>query len=75
MWNVEPVELALDHGRSNGAKPYIVKVNGWTVTDKRGTPKRFKDSIAAAIGGARHVDWLKSQGLLTASDASAEGKS
>jgi hypothetical protein len=65
---VEPVEVD-----ETGARPYIVKIDGWTVTDKAGRPKRFKDSIAAAIGGAKHIDWLRVHGLL-ASPASGEVK-
>jgi hypothetical protein len=42
-----------------GQKPYAVLVNDWYLVDKRGRPRRFKDSFSAAIAGAKHVDKLR----------------
>lgn len=38
--------------------PYTVKVNGKVLMGKRGE-RRFKDSFAAAIAGAKEVDRLR----------------
>lgn len=47
-----------------GARPYGVKVNGWYLADKRGKPRRYKDSFTAAIAGAKHIDKLRKEGLI-----------
>lgn len=42
-----------------GTRPYGVEVNGWLLVDKAGRPRRYKDSISAAIAGAKHVDKIR----------------
>lgn len=37
-------------------KPYIVYVNGQRLLDSRGTPRRYKDSMTAAVAGAKEID-------------------
>lgn len=44
-----------------GLKPYGVQVNGWYLIDKAGRPRRFKDSISAAIAGAKHLDKIRKE--------------
>jgi hypothetical protein len=37
--------------------PVRVKVNGKILKDKRGRDRTFKNSINAAVAGAKEVDW------------------
>jgi hypothetical protein len=56
-YEVTPI---LDSGHADAfRRPYIVKVNGQTLMTKQLNPRRFADSISAAIAGAKHVDELK----------------
>jgi hypothetical protein len=60
MNKVEPIYND-NHGYAL-ERPYIVQVNGKTLLDKGLNPRRFKDSIAAAIAGAKEVDRLRAVG-------------
>lgn len=40
-------------------RPYIVKVNGTTLMNNQHNPRRFKNSMTAAVAGAKEVDRLK----------------
>jgi hypothetical protein len=56
MHKIEPIEV---EGTVRGGftkRPYIVLVDGERLLNSQGTPVRFKDSITAALGGAREVD-------------------
>lgn len=56
-WNVEVIE---DRGHADATdRPYIVKINGRTMTNKQHNPRRFASSITAAVAGAKRVDELR----------------
>lgn len=44
---------------TTGVRPYMVKVNGEILRDKRGIGRRFGDSFKAVFAGAREVDRLR----------------
>lgn len=53
MHQIEPI-IDTNGGRSQD-RPYIVKVDGKVLMGKR-SPRRFKDSFAAGLAGAREID-------------------
>lgn len=60
MYEVEPI---YQPGHTDAeARPYIVKVNGKTLMNAQFNPRRFKDSMKAALAGAKEVDRLKANG-------------
>lgn len=58
-YTVEPVYSA-NHGYA-AERPYIVRVNGKTLLNNQHSPRRFKDSMKAAVAGAKEVDRMKAQ--------------
>lgn len=52
MNKIEPVEI----GGLPMNKPYGVKLNGHFLRDSRDRVRRFRDSITAAVAGAKEVD-------------------
>lgn len=60
MNKVEVID-AVGGEATTGTKPFMVKVNGEVLRDKRGVGRRFGDSIAACLAGTREVDRLRSQ--------------
>lgn len=60
MYTVEPIYHP-GHADAH-SRPYIVKVNGRTLMNNAHNPRRFKDSMKAAVAGAKEVDRLKAVG-------------
>lgn len=53
-YKIEPVEI-----NDDSARPYVVTVNGVTLLDKRGRPRRFSSSITAAVAGSNEACRLR----------------
>lgn len=54
-YKVEPIEA----GTGFMKRPYYVLINGEALRTSNGSVVRYKDSMTAALGGAREVDRLK----------------
>lgn len=70
MYKVEPFKALPGDAHPT---PYVCRVDGWTLIDKLGRPRRFKDSINAAIAGAKHVDRLRAMRLAPAETGAEHG--
>ena len=59
------VKVIEDNGPYVHHRPFRAAVNGNVLCDKRGRQRRFADSFAAAIAGAKEVDRIRASSMKT----------